>query len=350
MYRRIPSLIDLDMTNLQYSGLYAIGVMVFIFDLVLFLLLTSLMVTRIIIEPQHFLKSFFHHPECFFFGSFFLSIATIIGSIQVYGIDMGPGDAWLITAVRVLYWIYAAISLGNAIQQYFMFFQRSRAKPVTMSPAWFLPGYSAMLTGTIASLIVGSQPSSHRMAIIVSGCAFQGFGWLISLVWIAIYVNHVMQNGLPPPSQRPGMFIPVGSAAFTIVALIGQSKAIPRDYGYFALHPSAADTLQAVALFVGIFLWMFTFWLFSIAVLACLSGLRKMKFTLSWWAFVFPSVGFTIGTIAIGQELQSEGILWVGSVMTILVILIWLVCIVACVRAVITKRIMWPGMDEDKDM
>jgi len=320
------------------------------FDLALFLLLSSLMLTRMIIEPQHFMKSFLRHPECFFFGSFFLSIATIIGSIQVYAIGLGPANTWVVTAVRVLYWIYAAISLGNSIQQYFMFFQRSQAKPVTMNPAWFLPGYSAMLTGTIASLIAGTQPSTHRMSIIVSGCAFQGFGWIISLAWITIYANHMMQHGLPPPSLRPGMFIPVGSAGFTIVALIGQARALPRDYGYFASHPAAVDALQAVALFVGIFLWLFTFWLFSIAVLACLSGIKKMRFTLSWWAFVFPNVGFTIATIEIGQELQSEGILWVGSIMSIFVVMIWLVCVVSCVRAVVMKRIMWPGMDEDKDM
>lgn len=347
-------LLDIDcyeLTNHNGIGLYTIGVIIFIFNVVLFLLLSSLMATRMIIEPQHFFKAFWHHPESFFFASFWLSIAVLIGNMQEYGVTMGGHQrTWLISTIRVLYWMYAGVSLVNSIQQYWMFIHRIPAKPALMTPAWFLPGYSAMLTGTIASMVASSQPPANRMPIIISGCAYQGFGWLISCVFIAIYIIHLMENGLPNPDLRPAMFIPVGSAAFTIVALIGQARAIPRDYGYFASHPSAVDTLQTMALFVGIFLWIFAFWLFSIALLAVLGGTLKMGFTLSWWAFVFPNVGFTIATIEIGKELESEGILWVGTAMTIFIVLIWLICAVACVKAVVTKRIMWPGRDEDKDM
>jgi tellurite resistance protein TehA-like permease len=311
-----------------------------------------MMITRLILDPQRFRNSFIHHPESFFFASFWLSIATLIGNIQLYGITMGGTHRlWLITTVRVLYWIYAGASLVNVIQQYWMFIQRTPQSPAAvMNPSWFLPGYSAMLTGTIASIIAQTQPPSSRMGIIVSGCAYQGLGWLISMCFIVIYIIHLMENGLPPPALRPGMFIPVGSASFTVVALIGQARAIPRDYGYFASHPSATDTLQTMALFIGIFLWIFSFWLFSIAVLGVVTATPEMGFSLSWWAFVFPNVGFTIATIELGIELESEGIMWVGSAMSVGIVGIWLLCAVACVRAVVTKRIMWPGKDEDKGM
>jgi hypothetical protein len=39
---------------------------------------------------------------------------------------------------------------------------------------------------------------------------------------------------------------------------------------------------------------------------------------------VFPNVGFTIATINIGHALMSEGILWLGSVMTIMLVAIYL--------------------------
>lgn len=66
------------------------------------------------------------------------------------------------------------------------------------------------------------------------------------------------------------------------------------------------------------------------------------------WAFVFPNVGFTIAIIDIGQQLESEGVLWVGSAMTILIVITWISVFVCHVWAVLTERMMMPGMDEDK--
>ena len=44
-----------------------------------------------------------------------------------------------------------------------------------------------------------------------------------------------------------------------------------------------------------------------------------MTFSLVNWAIVFPNVGFTIAVIDIGEQLESQGIQWVGSIMSILI-------------------------------
>lgn len=307
------------------------------------------MLARAILHFQHFKKSFTYPAESFFLGSFYLSVSVIIGSIQLYGITHGPGYPWLVSTVNVLYWIYAAASLLNSLFQYYILIAHSAVRPVTFMPSTFLAGYSAMLTGTISSLIAVNQPPGRATAIIVSGCAFQGFGWIISLICTAFLIKNLLEKGLPPAHLRPTLFIPVGAAAYTIVALIGQANAIPESYGYFAAHPGAKSVLQTTALFSGIFLWLFSFWVFAIAVMANAILIGKMPFALTWWAFIFPNVGFTLSTVVIGRELGSDGILWVGSVMTALVAAIWCVSFVGCVRAVWTKSIVWPGKDEDKD-
>jgi tellurite resistance protein TehA-like permease len=309
------------------------------------------MLARIILYPTHTQSSLYHPRESFFFGSFWLSICVIICGIQEYGVTLGPGYPWLIDTIYVLYWIYAGCSLVNSIAQYWLLISSSLVRPIPYFSSCFLAGYSAMLTGTVASLIAGHQPPDRAVAIIISGVAYQGFGWLISLICIVFFVKDLMDNGLPPPQLRPGLFIPIGSCAYTIVALIGQANGIPAapSYGYFSSHPSAKDILQTLSLFVGIFLWVFTFWIFGIAFLANISVAGKMPFSLTWWAFIFPNVGFTVATIMIGRELESDGILWVGSVMTILLTAIWLTAVVGCVRAVWLGQIMWPGKDEDKD-
>lgn len=206
-----------------------------------------------------------------------------------------------------------------------------------------------MLTGTIASLVAAYQAPGRAVLVVFSGLAFKGFGFIISFICSVYFVRLLLDKGLPPPQLRPGLFIPVGSVAYTIVALLGLSDAIP-EYGYFVVHPSAKETLKIVALFVSVFMWLFAFWIFGIALLANASVVCKMPFSLNWWAFIFPNVGFMLSTSMIGKELDSAAILWVASVMTIGLVVIWLVAVVGCIGAVWQGRIVWPGRDEDKDV
>ena len=207
-----------------------------------------------------------------------------------------------------------------------------------------------MIGGTLAQLIAPSQPPSQRMPIIVAGVACQGLGWMVAFLMYAAYLQRLMAYGLPAPNLRPGMFISVGPPSFTGLALIGLSEALPADYGYFSKRPFAIEILQIMADFTAIFLWMLAFWFFCVTVIAIMAGLRKMNFHLIWWGLVFPNVGFAIATIKIGQQLQSEAVLWVSSIMTILLVALWMFVLAAHIRAVLSKEIMMPGKDEDKGM
>jgi tellurite resistance protein TehA-like permease len=292
-------------------------------------------------------RVFTHPSESFFLGSFFLSISVLIGCTQVYGITHGPAYPWLVDTIYILYWIYATISLLNSIFQYYILIARSAVRPVPFAPSMFLPGYSAMLTGTVASLIAGDQSPQKAYLVVISGLAYQGYGWLISQICLTFFVRGLLDKGLPPPALRPALFIPVGSLAYTIVVLIGLANAIPGDYAYFARFPGAKEICQVVAVMVSVFMYLFSFWLFVLAVLA---NARRMSFKLTWWAFIFPNVGFMLATNALGKELDSPAILWLASVLTIGLVGIWLVCVVGCVRAVWRGDIVGEGKDEDKDL
>ncbi|KAH8692263.1 voltage-dependent anion channel [Talaromyces proteolyticus] len=332
----------------KFRGLQTAGVVVFILNLVLFILFTTAMICRFVQRPSNLRKSVTKPPEAYFTGSLWLSMATIIMCMQRFGVPhTGP---WIIVAVRVLFWTYAAITLTYNIVIFVVMFALSPLKPGTMSPPMFLMIYNAMLTGTVAASIAADQPVSQRMAIIVAGIAFQGLGWMLCLFFLPLFVGSMLINGLGPANQRPGLFISVGSSGYTIVALIGCAKAIPNEYGYFAKHPTASETLNVVALWIGIFLWLFTFWLFAIALVAhlpimiskCCNNMPQpqMSFTLPWWAIIFPNVGFTIATIFIGEELESNAIAWVATVMTVLVFAAWLMDLFLHLKSIFQRRIM----------
>ncbi|CAD0109693.1 unnamed protein product, partial [Aureobasidium uvarum] len=330
----------------KFTGLMTIGTIVYIFDLVLFVILCATITTRFIMYPGSFHKSLKHPSEALFFPTFWLSLPTIIGGMNNYGV--GNVGEWLIVVLRVLFWLYFSCTLLVAIFQYWYLFMAKQLLVKYMAPSWILPIFPVMLSGTLANIIASNQPPEQRLPIIVAGVASQGLGWTVAVMLYAVMLVRLMEYGLPPPNARPGMFICVGPPGFTILALIGMSEALPQGYGYFATNPTALPALQAMALFVSIFIWMIGFWWFCIAIVSVLYGIKKMSFSLVNWALVFPNVGFTISTINIGQTLESQGIQWVGSVMSVLVFVIWLFNLFAHARAVLTKRMMMPGQDEDQ--
>ncbi|KAG9555217.1 malic acid transporter, partial [Aureobasidium melanogenum] len=329
-----------------FTGILTIGTIVYIFDIVLFLFLCAGITARFIMFPGTFHKSLKHPTEALFFPTFWLSLPTIIGGMNNYG--AAHVGEWLIVVLRVLFWIYFACTLLVAIFQYWYLFMAKQLLVKSMAPSWILPVFPVMLTGTLASIIASNQPPDQRMPIIVAGVACQGLGWTVAVMLYAVMLVRLFEYGLPPPNARPGMFICVGPPGFTILALIGMSKALPEGYGYFATNPTAIPALQAVTLFVCVFIWMIGFWWFCIAVVSLLYGAKKMSFSLVNWALVFPNTGFTIAVIDIGEQFQSQGVMWVGSIMSILIFIAWFFTIIFHAKAVLTRRMMMPGMDEDQ--
>ncbi|RMZ69224.1 C4-dicarboxylate transport mae1 [Pyrenophora seminiperda CCB06] len=357
----------------QFPGLYHLGLTLYLINLILFLTLCLLTLTRLILHPTHFLASFTHPSESLFISSFHLSLSVLLGGLQTYCVTHRSGlhAPWLLTTIYTLYWLYAALSLINAITTYSILVAYATIRPVAYTPALFLPGYSAMLTGTVASMVARTQSPARAGTVVLSGIAWQGFGWCISFVGIVAHVKSLLERGFPPKKLRPALFIPVGACAYTVVAIVGLAEGVPpRGSGrvgggagaFFRRYHEAGDVLRVVAVGVGCFLYVFAVWLCGLAVVGNLMGLvveRKkekgeegegaVEFSLSWWAYVFPNVGFMLSTSVLGKELESEAILWVASAMTVLLVGLWIIAAVACVRAVWKRAIVWPGRDEDRD-
>jgi tellurite resistance protein TehA-like permease len=183
--------------------------------------------------------------------------------------------------------------------------------------------------------------------MLVAGLLAQGVGFIVSVLMFAAYIRRMIQYGLPSPSARPGMFISVGPPSFTILVLIGLARNYPKDVTYFGANELTKQVLMIMSTFTGIFLWGLSFWFFAISLIAVLVCTRQLTFHLNWWAFVFPNVGFTIATIDIGEVLQSEGIQWVGSGMSIIIAAVYLFVGTNHIRALVKREILWPGNDED---
>lgn len=353
-----------------FYGQQTIGKVLYIFDLVVFTLITAALITRFIKYKGTFMASLVHPTEGLFCkyiyvfpnlptstladyecptaACFFLSLASIIGSIARYGIP--NCGYWLVVVYRILFWTYFAATIIYAVGMYMVLFTSPKLKIDDMTPAWDLPIFPFMLSGTIATIGAGSsggQPAHQAVPMIVAGLTAQGLGMLVSIMMYACYIRRMVQFGLPSPHSRPAMFIAVGPPGFTALALIGLAKAWPTQYNYFGDDEVTSQVLQVVATMTAVFIWSSAFWFFCLAVASCLMCWRALSFSMSWYAFIFPNVGFTIATINIGQAFESTAVEWVGTAMTLLLIAMYLFVFASQMRALVRRDVVAEGKDED---
>jgi len=108
----------------RFDGLTTLGKVMFLFNLVLFTTVNFTMCARFIIHPGTFTRAFTNPHEGFFFATFWLTFATLISNTTVYGIpNTGP---WLLTALRVAFWVYAVCTTIVAIFYYHILFTLKR--------------------------------------------------------------------------------------------------------------------------------------------------------------------------------------------------------------------------------
>ncbi|KAK4542600.1 hypothetical protein LTR36_006648 [Oleoguttula mirabilis] len=340
----------LSLQPFHFHGLRTIGKIFFIVDLVLFVLFTSLISFRFFRDPSA-LKLSLHHPhESFFFGTFWVSIAMILDCVQHYGVPVcGP---WLLKALEICFWVYAACALQVAIFQYHVIFDEESLPVIDAMPAWILPLYPFLVLGPLASVLVSSQPQTSALPIFIGGIVFQGLGWMFAFLIYSLYLTRLINSELPEEPKRPAMYIAVGPAAYTCSTLIKLGmqapKVIPAHYLGITTLP-VGDVWKAISVPCGLFLWLLGFWFFALSTVSVLAGVRRIHFTLDCWAFIFPNAGLTIAAIQIGDVLDSDGIKAVGSAMTIILVAMWLFVVVMNVRAVWLRQVLWPGMDEDME-
>jgi tellurite resistance protein TehA-like permease len=194
----------------KFPGLTTIGEIVFIFDLVIFLLFNGLMITRFILVPRKLTASLHHPVEGLFHGTYWVSVALKLNCAYLYGHDKtGP---WLTKALEVSFWVYCALAFSVSIAQYSMFFRLERLQVTSAVPAWIFPIYPLLVVGTLAGTILPAQPVSASWKIWVGGVVFQGVAWLVSFLMYAIYMQRLMTSALPTANVRPGMYVSVGPA------------------------------------------------------------------------------------------------------------------------------------------
>ncbi|KAI4181396.1 MAG: hypothetical protein LQ346_006792 [Caloplaca aetnensis] len=336
----------------RFRGLTAIGVIFFLFNIVLFIINVVMISLRFYTFPETFRASYMHPSERLFIPAAVVSFGTILINISQYGIaKTGP---WLNHAMFVLFWFDAALAVLASSGIYLLMWSTKSFTVESMTPIWIFPAYPLLIIGPHAAQLAKTLPQADALNVIVGGFTLQGIGFLVAFMIYASFIYRLMTQKLPAAASRPGMFVSVGPCGFTVAAVLGMADALARnvDPGFMGDGPLASMVARVVANWAGLWLWGLALWFLFVSAGAHWSCARQdggFPFSMTFYSFVFPNTALVTATFAVGKAFRSRGIQVVGCVMTGCVIAAWFVVFGLMLRAVAQKQILWPQKGEDKD-
>ncbi|KIW20029.1 hypothetical protein PV08_00604 [Exophiala spinifera] len=342
----------------RFKGLYTIGLIFFLLNIVFYLVIWAMIITRFVLYPWTFKASLTHPTESLFVPAFAVSFGTILINIVEYG--AGEVGAWLHRTVVVLFWIDCGVAIGLSIAIYLILWSTLTFTIARMTPVWIFPAYPLLIMGPHAANLSDKLGGamSQAIRIIIAGFTIQGIGFLVSLTIYSAFVYRLMTQKLPAEPLRPGMFVSVGPSAFTVSGTIGMAqnlqKVIASSPTYeFMDVPGllAARILRLCANWMSLWLWGLAWWFFFISLLSnaqCIRTDHRMPFSMTWFSFIFPQTALTTATFAIAEAFNVNAIRVIGCVMTVILILAWAVVVACMIRAIVNKQILWPEKGEDK--
>ena len=100
----------------RFHGLYALGCIFFILNMVLFAFNVTMISLRFYFFPRTFKASFLHPTESLFIPAAVISFGTILINISQYGVN--SSRFWLEETMSVMYWIDCGLAVGFSITIY----------------------------------------------------------------------------------------------------------------------------------------------------------------------------------------------------------------------------------------
>ncbi|KAF2116003.1 voltage-dependent anion channel-domain-containing protein [Lophiotrema nucula] len=264
----------------RFHGLYALGCLFFILNMVLFAFNITMISLRFYFYPRTFKASFLHPTESLFIPASVISFGTILINITQYGIN--DTGYWLEYTMAIMYWIDCGLAVVFSIGIYLIMWSTQTFTISQMTPVWIFPAYPLLIIGPHAGNLARKTSDPIRaLNIIVSGYVIQGIGFLVSLMIYAAFLYRLMTQKLPKESLRPGMFISVGPSGFTISAIVNMGQTLPKVVPENFMGPGMGKTVGQVSMimanWMGLWLWGLAFWFFFVSVGAHYSCARRGK-------------------------------------------------------------------------
>ncbi|KAJ5345878.1 C4-dicarboxylate transporter/malic acid transport protein [Penicillium brevicompactum] len=333
--------------NLPYNGtwLYWISVVVFAFNVFLFVLFSLISLARYTLFRGLWTAMLNHPTQSLFLGTYPMGLATIINMICF--VCVPAWGNWAGTLAWTLWWIDAVISLANNMYLPFAMYEpparsvlgsldmltlsgsmsRHSNELSGMTAAWLLPVVSTIVAaasgGIVASVLENEQ---HALWTIIVSYVLWGTGVPLAMMVMVMYFHRLTIHKIPPKEVIVSVFLPLGplgQGSFGIMQLGKEAMRVFPKTDSLSTEVSAGSILYVMGFIIGLIMWGFGLvWLFF--ALASITR-SKFPFNMGWWGFTFPLGVFTVATTTIAKELPSLFFKVLGTIFSVVVVLLWIV-------------------------
>jgi tellurite resistance protein TehA-like permease len=345
--------------NLPWNArwLYWISVTIFCLNIFLFVLFTIISVVRYTTFPGLFSAMLGHPVQSLFLGRFNRAaqitfvLTTCLGTIPMgfativnmtVFVCVPAWGPWAATLAWTLWWIDVVISVATCMFLPFIIMHKHDTRLEHMTAAWLLPIVSTIVAAASGGIVaqVLSNPQ-HALWTLITSYILWGTGVPLAMVVLVMYFHRLTVHKLPPREVIVSVFLPLGplgQGGFAIMQLGKVAMDIFPKTNSLVL--GSGETLYTVGFGVALVMWGYGLvWLFF--ALATISRTR-FPFNMGWWGFTFPLGVFAVSTVTISKELPSLFFKVLGTIFSLLVVLLWIGVSVGTARgALVTGKLLF---------
>lgn len=309
-----------------HSLMAHLAVLLWQFNIALFLMFSLLYVLRWIIYPTEAKQIFSHASMSLFLGAIPMALATIINGYLKFGIHL-YGD-WVVPFAQLLWYIDVLLAVSIAWIVPFYMYNRQQHELQSMTAVWLLPIVACEVAAATGGLLlphiaVGQQ----ALGILLGGYVLWGISVLPAFAILTILMLRLALHKLPSKELAISSWLalgPIGTGALALLILGAQAPQVlavieQQSLGLFC---------QQAGIVVSLILMGFGLWWLGIAVLTTLKHAKTaLPFNLGWWGLTFPLGVFTLAVLNLAQQLHVSFIQSIGYALAVILIMLWLVVV-----------------------
>ena len=318
----------------QFNGLRTISAVLFVADLLVFIICSVLMILRFVIHGKSAWQEITGDVnELCFMACYPISWMTLTTlTALIVSTSFWGGYAFTIVSY-VMWWIAVFWTLLFAVGIYVLLTVKQLTDAPNVTLALILPAVATATTAAEGGLVsIYAKDITARLAVpvIISSFMLVGVGFFLAIMIYSVFLQRILVNSWFDGVKRPQLMMLLGPAGQSTTALLALSTAANMHFPEYSkgtfLQGPTVEALHGACVMFGLMMFgLGVFWTFW-AVYGIMDAVfrRQSKWTPAWYATVFPTGTMNSAMILFSEQFDSPafrviatGLLIILSIITI---------------------------------
>jgi tellurite resistance protein TehA-like permease len=282
----------------QFNGLKTIATVLYLLDLIIFIVCVALMTARFLIYRRTAWTEITSDVNELCFMSCFPIAWMTLTALTSLIVSNAPWGASFTIVAYVMWWIAVAWTSVFATGIYILLTTKELTQARTLSLAIVLPAVAnstAALEGGI--LAIYSRDISARLAVpmIIVSFMLVGIGFFVAVNIYSLFLQRILVNDWFDAARRPSLTILLGPAGQSAAALLALAEASKIHFGQYGkgefLQQSAATALHGACVIIALMMFGLGIFWAAFVLYAIMDAVmkREARWSPAWYATIFPT-------------------------------------------------------------